>query len=406
MEGVTPLTIYFDFKNIPLDTEYQMWKWLANIGIAKGTAQVIDLQRECPANGFRPLVILRFKQQAEYERFLDNNSSLFVVYNKDNIEYNVPITTSYKGQTLVRILNFPFDENENLLKEYLENYGKVGSLVREKPAKQLLEIMGDEVVYNRMRALMDIDKAIPQDAKVGNAQIRINYTGQPRVCAYCKKPGHFINVCPKKLEKNSNTNKRGWETISNKKGKKTNKIVNNDQQTPITSNNRFAILEHDFPPVYYQNTNTNAKNKTPEKEKTPKRVKTPKQLKTPEIKETPEKIETLGIASPDKMDLTPQENNTIPEIPIETIRSPVKSPEGTENVSANKTAHNNDSTNTVINGKIWSATGNNITPTHPLNRPRISLANHGNTSSYKRQLEPDTAKDNNGKFSKLPKTKT
>ena len=50
-----------DFKNIPLDTEYQMWKWLANIGIAKGTAQVIDLQRECPANGFRPLIILRFK---------------------------------------------------------------------------------------------------------------------------------------------------------------------------------------------------------------------------------------------------------------------------------------------------------------------------------------------------------
>ena len=184
MENTNQLTIFFDFKNIPLDIEYKMWQWLNKIGIAKGTAQVIDLQRECPANGYRPLVIVRFKQQAEYERFLENNNSLFVIYNKDNIEYNVPMMTSLKGQTLVRILNFPFDGNEALLREYLEGHGKVGSLIRERPARQLLEIMGDDVVYNRMRALMDIEQPIPQDAKIGTTQIRINYSGQPRVCAY------------------------------------------------------------------------------------------------------------------------------------------------------------------------------------------------------------------------------
>ena len=67
------------------------------------------------------------------------------------------------------------------------------------------------------------NKAIPQDARVGNAQIRINYTGQPRVCAYCKKPGHVINVCPKKLEKSSN--KRGWETVDNKKWRRVKKTI-------------------------------------------------------------------------------------------------------------------------------------------------------------------------------------
>ena len=193
-------TLYFDFSEAPIPSEYDFWKWLHELGCGEDDFEVIDFRQPSPQTSFKPMAVTRFRTEEAFSKFVTK----FAVTNPKiilkNTEYSIPFKTTCTMHKKVRIFNVPFEVALGEVQTSLEPYGTVFCTEREKP-KSTLEKFFKNVVYEKIVITMDLKKDIPDHIMIGKNKFKVSYPGQPRMCAYCKKEGHTIKQCEKTKNK-------------------------------------------------------------------------------------------------------------------------------------------------------------------------------------------------------------
>lgn len=255
------LTLYFDFAEKSIPTEYDFWKWLQGLGCTEDAFDVIDFKEPSPDNAFKPLAVTRFRSKDAYEDFLGKFGQLDALPMRiKGTDYEIPFKTSFCAYKQIRVFNVPFEMDIDKIKKFLSAYGTVISCEREKPKASLQKIFKN-VVYEKLQITMDLQKDIPSLILVDESKHKVSYPGQPKSCAYCKKEGHTIKNCEK-----AKTKKKTWaEKVKNKNSKKQDqnlevneenfpnfqtvkggsKSVVSPATTPPTTHNRFQLLSKD-----------------------------------------------------------------------------------------------------------------------------------------------------------------
>ena len=224
-------TVYFDFSETPIPTEYDFWKWLQSLGCGEDDFDVIDFKEPAPETAFKPMAVTRFRTEVAYQNFMlkfDTENPKIII---NSTTYSIPIKIVCRAFKKIRVFNVPFEVDQDRILKVLESYGKVVEAQREKP-KTNLEKFFKNVNYEKLAITMDLNKDIPDYITVDKVKYKVKYPGQPRVCTYCKKEGHAVKQCDKVKSRNTS-----WaQKVKNGKAKDKNQQLESNDPFPTLAN--------------------------------------------------------------------------------------------------------------------------------------------------------------------------
>jgi hypothetical protein len=153
---------------------------LSDSGIKKEALQGIEIQGQ-------HTVYIVFKNYGERNRFLRKTINL----REREVTLDHPNPMFYSNSprtTLVRIYNFPIDNEDNDLTTVLKQYGSL----RDK-----ITLVHDHygLATGERTVPMEITKDIPSYVYIGKHQVRVRYYQQPQTCRKCYKTGHVAKEC-------------------------------------------------------------------------------------------------------------------------------------------------------------------------------------------------------------------
>ena len=187
-------TIFFDFGSVPWPSHLEAHRWLKAQGVNDGDCKTIDL------NNYTRELIVKFINAEKFSLFLEGNREC-LSFRKDSETFDIYYRTSEENSAAqalktVRLKAVPGDvENLSDLKKFLEQYGRVIKIYREKLNSVSPELVaGSEL--ERVTAVMQLRKDIPSYVSYEGEKLPVNYLGQPQTCAHCSSLEHLASACP------------------------------------------------------------------------------------------------------------------------------------------------------------------------------------------------------------------
>ena len=141
---------------------------------------------QCLQRKLNSEVIITFKSEALKEKFLALNA---ISIDSDNYV----IQDIDRPLTFLTIYDAPFELSDRAKIRRFAPYCEVVNFCQGKfdfaPG-----------VYNGLRYYrVRIINPVPNFLRFGRYQVYLKYAGQPPICRCCNLPGHFINVCDRKI---------------------------------------------------------------------------------------------------------------------------------------------------------------------------------------------------------------
>lgn len=181
-------TITMDFKKVKKKPSHMhLHMWVRN-NLKLSEDQIIGIQY----NHLKSVVYLKLTSNIMVKKLLNQHGEIMKYTSEEGTEFEIFLSEESE-EKIVRVFDFPFELDNNKIKNKLENYGIVKSIRNEY-------YKGDglfKVDTGIRTAIMLIRKNIPSYLSIEGASSLVTYKDQIRTCMICDEPGHERKECPK-----------------------------------------------------------------------------------------------------------------------------------------------------------------------------------------------------------------
>lgn len=140
---------------------------------------------------FEKCIFIKFHNEELFKEFLENYNEVTFQYSNGS-KTTVNITPAGGQIKYVRIFNLPSDIDETEIATELKKFGKISAQKKERYASNT-----GWPIFSGVRGLyMDVERDIPQILNIMNFRCRVYYDGQKDKCFKCGSMDHLKALCP------------------------------------------------------------------------------------------------------------------------------------------------------------------------------------------------------------------